>query len=86
MTKLQTRITDLLDRHHIPYRVLPHNEPVYTVEAAAQQRSAPVEEMVKSILLRDKNRRQVDQIISECSTPRGIKTNEHHHLLIVQKY
>jgi len=59
MTKLQTRITDLLDRNSIPYRVLPHSEPVFTVEAAAQQRGAPVEEMVKSILLRDKNRRYV---------------------------
>lgn len=59
MVILQTRITDLLDRHCIPYRVLPHSEPVFTVEAAAQQRGAPVEEMVKSILLRDKNRRYV---------------------------
>ncbi len=39
--------------------MLPHSEPVFTVEAAAQQRGAPVEEMVKSILLRDKNRRYV---------------------------
>ena len=59
MTILHTRITDLLDRHSIPYRVLPHSNPVFTVEAAAQQRGAPVEEMVKSILLRDKNRRYV---------------------------
>jgi prolyl-tRNA editing enzyme YbaK/EbsC (Cys-tRNA(Pro) deacylase) len=59
MTKLHTRITELLDRHNIPYSVLPHSEPVYTVEAAAQQRGAPVEEMIKSILLRDKNGRYV---------------------------
>ena len=59
MTELRTRITDLLDRHNIPYRVLPHSEPVYTVEAAARQRGVPVEEMVKSILLRDKRRRYV---------------------------
>ncbi|MCJ7658139.1 MAG: YbaK/EbsC family protein, partial [Anaerolineales bacterium] len=59
MVILQTRITDLLDRHCIPYRVLPHSEPVFTVEAAAQQRGAPMEEMIKSILLRDKNRRYV---------------------------
>ena len=56
---LKTHITDLLDRHNIPYQVLPHSEPVYTVEAAARQRGAPVEEMVKSILLRDKKRRYV---------------------------
>ena len=59
MTKLRSRITDVVDRHTIPYRVLPHSEPVYTVEAAAQQRGALVEEMVKSILLRDKKRRYV---------------------------
>lgn len=59
MTKFRTRITDLLDHHNIPYRMLPHSEPVYTVEAAAQQRGAPVEEMVKSIVLRDKKRRYV---------------------------
>ena len=59
MTKLQTHITDLLDRHNIPYRVLLHSEPAFTVEAAAQQRGVPVEEMVKCILLRDKERRYV---------------------------
>jgi prolyl-tRNA editing enzyme YbaK/EbsC (Cys-tRNA(Pro) deacylase) len=59
MTTLRTRITDLLDHQNIPYRVLPHSEPVYTVETAAQQRGAPVEEMVKSILLRDKKKRYV---------------------------
>ena len=59
MTKIHTKITDLLDRQKISYRVLPHSEPVYTVEAAARQRGAPIEEMVKSILLRDKNRRYV---------------------------
>ncbi len=50
----QTKITQLLDTHHIPYRLLPHGEPVFTVEAAAQQRGVVEEEMVKSILLRDK--------------------------------
>jgi len=50
----QTKITQLLDAHQIPYRLLPHNQPVFTVEAAAQQRGVVEEEMVKSILLRDK--------------------------------
>jgi Cys-tRNA(Pro) deacylase len=60
MNSLKTKITDLLDAHHIPYRVLPHNEPVFTVEAAAAQRGVVKEEMVKSILLRDKkNQRYV---------------------------
>ena len=50
----QTKITQLLDAHQIPYRLLPHDEPVFTVEAAAQQRGVVAKEMVKSILLRDK--------------------------------
>jgi Cys-tRNA(Pro) deacylase len=59
MDIFQTRITDILDKHNIPYRILPHNEPVFTVEAAAQQRGVVKEEMVKSILLRDKGGRYV---------------------------
>ena len=51
---LKTKILDLLDAHRIPYRVLPHTEPVFTVEAAAAQRGVVKEEMVKSILLREK--------------------------------
>lgn len=50
----QTKITQLLDAHQTPYRLLPHSEAVFTVEAAAQQRGVVEEEMVKSILLRDK--------------------------------
>jgi hypothetical protein len=34
----RTKIIDLLDRHHIAYRLLPHSELVFTVEAAARQR------------------------------------------------
>ncbi|MFQ5633067.1 MAG: aminoacyl-tRNA deacylase [bacterium] len=49
----KTKVTQILDAHHIPYRVLPHSEPVFTVEAAARQRGVIAEEMVKSILLRD---------------------------------
>jgi Cys-tRNA(Pro) deacylase len=51
----QTKITRLLDAHQIPYRLLPHGEPVFTVDAAAQQRGVVKDEMVKSILLRDKS-------------------------------
>ena len=56
---IKTKITDFLDAQNIPYRVLPHTEPVFTVEAAAAQRGVIKEEMVKAILLRDKNRRYV---------------------------
>lgn len=51
---LKTKITELLDAHQIAYRVLPHSEPVFTVEAAAAQRGVVKAEMVKSILLREK--------------------------------
>ena len=59
MSALQTRITTLLDALGIPYRVLPHSEPVFTVEAAAAQRGVVKEEMVKSILLKDREGRHV---------------------------
>ena len=55
----QTRVMHILDAHHIPYRLLPHSEPVFTVEAAARQRGVVREEMVKSILLRDRDGRYV---------------------------
>lgn len=54
MKSPSTAAIRLLEAHGITYRLLPHAEPVFTVEAAARQRGVPVEEMVKSILLRDK--------------------------------
>jgi prolyl-tRNA editing enzyme YbaK/EbsC (Cys-tRNA(Pro) deacylase) len=59
MPTLRTKITLLLDSLAIPYRVLPHAEPVFTVEAALAQRSVVKEEMVKSILLKDRDGRYV---------------------------
>lgn len=55
---VDTKITQLLDDHYVPYRMLPHTEPVFTVEAAAAQRGVIKEEMVKSILLRESKRRR----------------------------
>lgn len=40
--------------HAVSYRVLPHNKPVFTIDAAAAQRGVVEEEMVKSILLRER--------------------------------
>lgn len=54
VAQIRTKITDLLDRYSIIYRRLPHSEPVFTIEAAAAQREVVPEEMVKSILLREK--------------------------------
>jgi prolyl-tRNA editing enzyme YbaK/EbsC (Cys-tRNA(Pro) deacylase) len=56
MRSIETKITKILDTHHIPYRLLPHTEPVFTVEAAAAQRGVIKEEMVKSILLRERKK------------------------------
>lgn len=53
MTIIHTKITQLLNAHSIPYRPLPHSEPVFTIETAALQRGVVKEEMVKSILLRE---------------------------------
>jgi prolyl-tRNA editing enzyme YbaK/EbsC (Cys-tRNA(Pro) deacylase) len=55
---LTTRITQLLDSKGISYHVLPHSEPVFTVEMAAAQRGVVLEEMVKSILLRERRKRR----------------------------
>jgi prolyl-tRNA editing enzyme YbaK/EbsC (Cys-tRNA(Pro) deacylase) len=53
MSAFRTAITDLLDAGGVSYRLLPHAEAVFTVEAAARQRGVVAEEMVKSILLRE---------------------------------
>jgi prolyl-tRNA editing enzyme YbaK/EbsC (Cys-tRNA(Pro) deacylase) len=59
MTTIKTKITDILDAHKISYRLLQHSEPVFTVEEAAAQRGVSKDEMVKSILLRDKDEHYV---------------------------
>lgn len=64
MPDLETTITRLLDAHQIPYRVLPHSEPVFTIEAAARQRGVDPETMVKSILLVDRGQRYVMACVS----------------------
>jgi Cys-tRNA(Pro)/Cys-tRNA(Cys) deacylase len=58
MWTVETRVTELLDAHDVDYRVLPHSEAVFTVDAAAAQRGVVKEEMVKSILLRESKRRR----------------------------
>jgi Cys-tRNA(Pro) deacylase len=59
MTVPDTKVIRLLEDKKVSYRLLPHSEPVYTVAEAAAQRGVVQEEMVKSILLRDKNRHYV---------------------------
>lgn len=55
----RSRITDLLDGCGVAYRLLPHDGPVYTVEEAARQRDVVMQELVKSILLREPGGRYV---------------------------
>jgi len=54
-----TRIMTILDAAGISYRLLPHSAPAFTVEEAARTRGVMPAEMVKSILLRDKDGRYV---------------------------
>lgn len=54
MSNFQTNITKLLEQHQVAFRLLPHSEPVFTVETAVSQRGVIKEEMVKSILMREK--------------------------------
>ena len=56
---MRTPISDLFDSLDIAYRWLLHSEPVYTIESAGRQRGVVLDEMVKSILLRDREGRTV---------------------------
>lgn len=59
MADIWTRVLAILNQQGIPYRLLPHNEPVFTIDAAARQRGVVKEEIVKSLLLRDRDGRYV---------------------------
>lgn len=76
MTIIRTKIIDLLDAHKISYRLLAHNEPVFTVEEAAAQRGVSKDEMVKSILLRDKDEHYVMACVLGYSrvNPKAVRT------------
>ncbi len=50
---VDTKTIRLLEADRVPYRLLPHSHPVFTVEEAAAQRGVAAGEMVKSILLRE---------------------------------
>lgn len=56
---MKTKVTAYLDQQSISYKLLPHTEAVFTMEAAAAQRGVVPEEMLKSILLRDKSQNYV---------------------------
>jgi prolyl-tRNA editing enzyme YbaK/EbsC (Cys-tRNA(Pro) deacylase) len=56
MDAVETKVTCLLDAQAVPYTLLPHTQPVFTVEEAAAQRGVKAKEMVKCILLRESGR------------------------------
>lgn len=52
---ISTKITKLLDDRGIAFRLLRHDKPAFTVDDAARERGVDKKEMVKCILLRDKD-------------------------------
>ncbi|PIN86607.1 hypothetical protein COV19_03760 [Candidatus Woesearchaeota archaeon CG10_big_fil_rev_8_21_14_0_10_44_13] len=58
-TTFKTRVTELLDSKGIKYRLLSHDKEVFTCEEAAKIRGVVLEEMVKCILLIDKDNKYV---------------------------
>ena len=77
METFRTPVTDILDAHGIAYRLLPHSKPVFTVAAAARQRGVVEQEMVKSILLRDKEGHYVMACVRGVDRvdPRAVQAN-----------
>lgn len=65
MERIKTRVTQLLDEQGVDYKVLPHKEPVFTVEVAAAQRGVIKQEMVKTILLKE---RKYHRYVMACVT------------------
>lgn len=53
---IETKAVHLLNKMGVVYTLLPHSQPVFTVAEAAAQRGVVIEEMVKSILLRETGR------------------------------
>lgn len=63
---METKITKLLDSKGIKYKLLPHEKPVFTCEDVAKERNVPLNEMIKCILLVDKDKKYfLAYIISE---------------------
>ena len=77
MSVPDTKIVRLLESMNVPYRLLPHDEPVYTVTAAAAQRGVTLSEMVKSILLRDSKHRYVMACVTGDARldPKAVRTH-----------
>jgi len=55
MDLLKTAITDFLDEQKVSYRVRYHSKPVFTSEEAARQRGVRLSQVVKTMLLADRD-------------------------------
>ena len=65
ITEIAQRILNILEENQIPHKILPHEEPVFTIETASRQRDVVAETMVKSILLRE-SRKQAPRYAMGC--------------------
>ena len=65
ITEIAQHILNILEEKQIPHKILPHEEPVFTIETAARQRDVVTETMVKSILLRE-SRHQAPRYAMGC--------------------
>lgn len=53
-SRVKTYITDYLDSRNMPYRIKLHKRPVFTSEDAARERGVRLSQIVKTMLLKDK--------------------------------
>jgi Cys-tRNA(Pro) deacylase len=60
---MKTAITDKLEALKLNYTVKPHSQPVYTSEAAARERGVRLSQIVKTMLLMDRNDRMVVAVL-----------------------
>ena len=59
MSVIKTRIIYILENNNIPFRIISYSKPIYTVESAKKQQDIKKDEILKSILLCDKDGRYV---------------------------
>lgn len=63
MDKLRTHATRALDEMGIPYQVLKHDHKAKNVEEAAAERGVPVQQVVKTLLVRRPDRRHLIALV-----------------------
>ncbi|MGD2270761.1 MAG: YbaK/EbsC family protein [Desulfobacterales bacterium] len=60
---MDSPVTAKLKELDIPYTVKPHSQPVYTSEAAARERGVRLSQIVKTMLIMDRNRKIVVTVL-----------------------